>query len=58
MISDKDFEALVRTMRKAQKIYFRSKNWTDLRCARDYEDRVDRELRIRADARQTQGKLL
>lgn len=49
-MSDKEFVDLVRTMRNAQTIYFRSKNWSDLRYARDYEQRVDNELRIRAEA--------
>lgn len=58
-MSDKDFFDLVRAMRNAQTIYFRSKNWSDLRYARDYEQRVDIELRIRAEEkRPRQGVLL
>ena len=58
-MSDKDFVDLVRAMRNAQTIYFRSKNWSDLRYARDYEQRVDIELRIRAEEkRPRQGVLL
>ena len=49
-MSDKEFVDLVRAMRNAQTIFFRSKNWSDLRYARDYEQRVDNELRIRAEA--------
>lgn len=49
-MSDKDFFDMVRAMRNAQTTYFRSKNWSDLRYARDYEQRVDNELRIRAEA--------
>ena len=49
-MSDKDFVNLVRAMRNAQTIYFRTKNWSDLRYARDYEQRVDNELRTRARA--------
>ena len=58
-MSDKEFVNLVRAMRNAQTIYFRSKNWSDLRYARDYEQRVDIELRIRAEGkRPRQGVLL
>ena len=58
-MSDTDFVDLVRAMRNAQTIYFRSKNWSDLRYARDYEQRVDIELRIRAEEkRPRQGVLL
>lgn len=49
-MSDKEFVNLVRAMRNAQTIYFRSKNWSDLRYARDFEQRVDLELRTRARA--------
>ncbi len=38
------FTDLVRKMRTAQKIFFKSKNHHDLRCARDYERRVDEAL--------------
>ena len=38
------FTDLVRKMRMAQKSFFKSKNHHDLRCARDYERRVDEAL--------------
>ena len=58
-MSDSDFIALVRDMRNAQIIYFRTKNWSDLRCARDYERRVDIALRTKTEAdRPQQGALL
>ena len=57
-MSDKDFFDLVRAMRNAQTIYFRSKNWSDLRYARDYEQRVDIELRIRAEGKRPQQGVL
>jgi len=58
-VSDKEFVDLVRAMRNAQTIFFRSKDWSDLRYARDYEQRVDNELRIRAEGkRPRQGVLL
>ena len=43
-MSEKSFPELVRKMREAQKSFFRSKNHHDLRCARDYERRVDEAL--------------
>ena len=49
-MSDKEFVDLVRAMRNAQTIYFRSKNWSDLRYARDFEQRLHLELRTRARA--------
>ena len=38
------FTDLVRKMRTAQKNFFKSKSHHDLRCARDYERRVDEAL--------------
>ena len=43
-MSEKSFTDLVRKMRTAQKNFFKSKNHHDLRCARDYERRVDEAL--------------
>lgn len=47
-MSDKDFIDLVRKMRGAQTFYFKSRSLGDLRSARDFERRVDAELKIRA----------
>ena len=44
-MSEQDFSELVRKMREAQKSFFKSKSHHDLRCARDYERRVDEALR-------------
>lgn len=49
-MSDKEFVDLVRKMRGAQTFYFKTRSILDLRCARDYERKVDVELRIRAEA--------
>lgn len=58
-MSDKEFIDLVRKMRAAQAFYFKTRSVHELRCARDYERKVDTELqeRARADAPQ-QGALL
>ena len=40
-MNEQAFSELVRKMREAQKNIFKSKNHPDLRCARDYERRVD-----------------
>ena len=55
-MSDKEFVDLVRTMRNAQTIYFRSKNWSDLRYARDYEQRVDNDYHRQKHYRDRQGR--
>ena len=58
-MSDKDFIDLVRKMRGAQTFYFKSRSLGDLRSARDYERRVDDELKIRAATeRQQQAALI
>ena len=58
-MSDKDFIDLVRRMRGAQTFYFKSRSLGDLRSARDYERRVDDELKIRAATeRQQQAALI
>lgn len=44
-MSEQTFSDLVRKMREAQKSFFKSKTHHDLRCARDYERRVDEALR-------------
>ena len=49
-MSDKDFIDLVRKMRGAQKFYFKTRSLGDLRSARDYERKVDDELKIRTEA--------
>lgn len=54
MMTDQEFTALVRSLRDAQIIYFRTHDWTDLRYARDFERRVDRELAERTKAQQPQ----
>lgn len=58
MMSDKDFVALVQAMRNAQATYFRSHYLSDLRYARDFERRVDKELRTRAEADRPQQRTL
>jgi len=58
-VSDKEFVDLVRKMRGAQTFYFKTRSILDLRCARDYERKVDVELRTRAQAEAPQqGALL
>lgn len=58
-MSDKNFVDLVRKMRAAQTFYFKTRAVYDLRCARDYERKVDAELRIRFEAdRPRQGALI
>jgi len=50
---------LVRKMREAQKNFFKSKSHHDLRCARDYERRVDEALqRMPPEAAQKQARLI
>lgn len=54
-----EFADLVRKMREAQKSFFKSKNHHDLRCARDYERRVDEALqRMPQEAAQKQARLI
>lgn len=54
-----EFANLVRNMREAQKNFFKSKNHHDLRCARDYERRVDEALRgIPQEPTQKQASLI
>ena len=58
-MSDAEFIALVSKMRTAQTCYFKTRSQYDLRCARDYERRVDAELQLRALATgPQQGALL
>lgn len=57
-MSDAEFIALVSKMRTAQTCYFKTRSQYDLRCARDYERRVDAELNRRAkEKRSAQGTL-
>lgn len=49
-MSDKDFIYLVRKMRGAQTFYFKTRSLGDLRSVRDYERKVDDELKLRAEA--------
>lgn len=49
-MSDKEFIELVRKMRGAQTFYFKTRANHDLRCARDYERKVDAVLQERARA--------
>ena len=57
-MSDKDFIDLVRKMRGAQTFYFKTRSLGDLRSARDYERRVDSELKIRAATDRQQQEAL
>ena len=57
-MSDKDFIDLVRKMRASQTFYFKTRSILDLRCARDYERKVDVELRARAQAEAPQQAAL
>ena len=58
-MTDREFEDAVRKMRDCQRDYFRSRAWTALRYARDWEEKVDRELTRRTAAREPkQGALL
>ena len=58
-MSEQAFSELVRKMRVAQKSYFKSRAPHDLRCARDYERKVDEALRgMPQEAAQKQARLI
>lgn len=58
-MTDREFEDAVRQMRGCQREYHKSRAWTVSRYARDWEEKVDSELRRRAAAREPkQGALL
>lgn len=48
-MNDKDFRALVRDMRTAQKRYFSTREVDDLRASKDLERRVDVALQVSSD---------
>lgn len=58
-MNEQSFSELVRKMRVAQKSYFKSRAPHDLRCARDYERKVDEALRgMPQEAAQKQARLI
>jgi len=58
-MNDQAFSELVRKMREAQKSFFKSKTHYDLRCARDYERRVDEALQcMPQEPAQKQARLI
>lgn len=58
-MSDSDFITLVRDMRLWQRTYFsNTRDYSALRTCRDFEKRVDAELRRREEGKPAQGKLI
>jgi len=43
-VNDQDFRNLVRSLREAQRDFFKTRDASHLRAAKDYERRVDEEL--------------